>query len=178
MPDDDKIKKVRGDTLNTWLKYIHKKWGVNGEQTILKKLKRPNGYKDKDFYPMTEYEELLQWVRIEHGEEHLFQGGKFIVANYGLLGWFFRFLSIKLFLDKIPKSMKEFFNFGHAEVVILDDNHIQIRIYEICTTHDVCKVIVGSCTGALEMTKTPGTMTETKCVHDGEDFCEFTFKGE
>ena len=170
-------KKVRGDVINSWFKYIKKKWGQDGLDSVIQEAKLDAKIKEGNFYPIEDYENLLKWVRETHGHEYLRDGGKFIVSNFGLLGFLIRFVSIKMIISKMGPAMKEFFNFSGVDAVVKGDDFIQVHVYDICTSPDICQAIWGACEGALKLTNTPGAIVKTKCRHKGDDYCEYTWDG-
>ena len=96
-------KKVRGDMLDTWFKFIKNKWGSEGLDKAFKDIGIGEKIEVGRYYPFEHYEKLLEWVKETHGERYLQEGGRFIIKNLGLLAYIVRFISIDKIMKKIPK---------------------------------------------------------------------------
>lgn len=169
----DDTKKVRGDVLHSWMKFIKKRWGQDGVDEMLSGTGIKDDIKEGTYYPQERYEKLLAWVRETHGEKYLVEGGRSMLDNFGLLAYIVRFAGIKMVAKRVPNQISEFFSFGKVEAKVIDDKNLRLRVYDITTTEDVCQAVLGSYSGVIAITKTKGTPIKTKCVHKGDKYCEY-----
>jgi predicted hydrocarbon binding protein len=166
-------KKVRGSILNSYMAFVTKKWGKEGYRLCMSDIGLWGEFKDGNYYQDAIRENILRWIAREKGEDYPRECGRFIVSNLGILSWLVRFSDPKTLAAKFPKNFSEVYSYGRMEAITDRDHEIIIRLYDVNRIKESCNVWKGVCEGALEATKTKGTVEETRCSIDGDPYCEF-----
>ena len=169
-------RRVRGSVMNAYLKFVKKKWGKTGLDKCLSDMGLKGEFVDGEYYHSEIHENLLRWIHRTHGMEAVEAGGRFVIQNLGIISWVVRFASVKKVLNKFPVNYSEVYTFGHVEVDTSRDDVLYLRLYDVNHIEEACHAWLGVCKGGMKMTKTKGTVTETKCFRKGDDCCEYTFK--
>jgi hypothetical protein len=166
-------RKVRGSVLNSYLKFINKKWGKEGGEQCLRDITWEGRFVEGMYYPDEIREKILIWIRKEKGEEYIREAGNYVVKNLGLLSWIVRFANPKILAKKFPDNYNEVYSFGRVEVDTQEDNVIFIRLFDVNRIKESCLSWQGVCEGAMEITKAKGTVQKMKCQVDGDEYCEY-----
>ncbi len=169
MPD----RRCRGDVLLGILNYVKKQWGKQGLESCCNSVGIDySGLKEGNWYPDEYNDRIYQWIEFNHGMEYIEKSGIFTVQDLGLLGIIVRFKDITYVLNETAKQYKQAFTFGSFDVVY-GENRAVVTIKDNTTTKYSCPAWTGVFKGALEMTKSKGTVTKTKCELNGYDCCEY-----
>ena len=166
-------RKVRGSILNSYMAFVTKKWGKEGYRLCMSDIGLWGEFRNGNYYQDAIRENILRWISREKGEGYLRECGRFIVSNLGILSWLVRFADPKTLALKFPKNFSEVYSYGRVEALTDKDNEITVRLYEVNRIKESCEVWHGVCEGALEVTKTKGTVVKTKCLLDGDPHCEY-----
>lgn len=169
-------KLTRGDAILSYFTYIRKKWGQEGLEQMFEDTKVPENLTAKEFYPDEEMIKVLDWIKDEHGEKALEEGGRFVVKNLGIIAWLVRLANMKFIMKRFEKNYKELYTFGRIETDTSQENKATLRMYDVYSGPSRCIAWKGVSKGALELTNTKGTAKKTKCVGKGDDCCEYTFE--
>jgi len=167
-------RRVRGSILNSYLDFIKKKWGKDGYELCMNDLGFEENFKNGHYYRDEIRENILRWISREKGIEYCVECGKFIVSNLGILSWLVRFTDAKTLAKRFPKNFSEVYAYGNVEVDTDQENVIILRLYDVNRMKESCKVWLGVCQGATEMTNTVSEVRKTKCSVDGDEYCEYT----
>ena len=167
-------RRVRGSVINGYMGYVKMKWGKEGLDQCLNGLGLEEGFEDGKYYHAQISENILRWISREKGDEDLIDVGKYVVKNLGILKWLVRFADVRTVAEKFPSNYSEIYTSGHVEIDTGNPDEILVKLFDVCYIKETCLSWQGVCEGALEMTKTAGTVKETKCRVDGDDYCEFT----
>jgi hypothetical protein len=166
-------RKVRGSILNSYMGFVTKKWGKEGFRRCMCDIGLWGEFRDGNYYQDEIRENIIRWIAREKGEEYLRECGKFVVSNLGILSWLVRFSDPKTLANKFPKNFSEVYSYGRVETISDKENEITLRLYDLNRIKESCEIWFGVCEGALDMTKTRGTVKKTKCSTDGDKFCEY-----
>jgi len=167
-------RRIRGSVMNGYLKFIKKKWGVEG----LTKCKMDVGIDDMEFKDGRYYQDeivgnVLRWINREKGPEAVKDAGRSILHNLGMLSWLVRFTDIKTLAERFPKNFSEVYAFGKCWVDCSDPKSMILKFKDVGYYEEACLVWQGVCEEALVMTKTAGRVMHTKCERAGAPYCEF-----
>ncbi len=169
-------RRVRGSVINAYIKYIRTKWGTQGELQFYDETGMDEDFKDGMYYHDELRENILRWIGRIKGPQYIEEAGKYVVSNLGILSWLVRFASIKTLANKFPKNYSEVYTFGKVKVEFPDDRTVNLKLYEVNRIKESCTSWIGVCRAALELTNTKGTVTETKCAVDGDEYCQYVMK--
>jgi len=169
-------RKVRGSILNSYLGFVTKKWGKEGYRLCMSDIGLWGEFRDGNYYQDAIRENILRWISREKGEPFVLECGRYIASNLGILSWLVRFSDPKTMANKFPKNFSEIYSYGKIETDTSKENLIIVKLYDVCRIKESCDVWRGVCEGLLEVTKTKGTVKETKCMLDRDKYCEFTIK--
>ena len=167
-------RRTRGSVMNGYLKFIKKKWGVEG----LAQCKRDTGIEDMEFRDGHYYHDevignVLRWVHREKGREAIMDAGGFIMHNLGILSWLVRFTDVETLAKKFPKNYSEVYAFGKCSVDLSDPKRLKLILKDVGYYEEACLIWEGVIKEALTMTKTEGRVTHTKCQRLDAPHCEF-----
>ena len=167
-------RKTRGSVMNGYLKFIKKKWGVEG----LNQCKVDVGIENTDFKDGHYYHDeiignVLRWLHREKGRDAVKDAGRFILHNLGILSWMVRFTDVETLAKKFPKNYFEVYAFGRVKIDLSDSKRLVLILEDVGYYEEACIVWEGLVEEALVMTKTKGKVTHTKCQRLGEPHCEF-----
>ena len=172
-------KKLRGSVLNGYLKFIRKKWG---SQEFIRCVHHigvnQEGFKEGDWYEYEYSEKLLFWLAKQKGRDQLEALGRFTVQNMGLLSYIVRFMDVKSIIKRSPKTYQDAFNFGRIEVFKLEGKKAVYRTHDVSQNEYSCLAWKGVCYGFLDATRTKGEVEKTKCIFDGDPYCEYIMMWE
>ncbi len=171
-------RKVRGDVLKSYFKYIKKTWGIVGvndcaEYTGID----PKDLKEGNWYPIEMDTKIMTWVEEHKGEDYLERVGNGTIKDLGLLSYIVRMIDVKTVINKVPTNYNQAYNFGEVEVDIGDDE-AKIYMTNCMVDHTTCKGWTGAAKGILEMTNTKGVVKKTKCQAHGDDKCVWHLEWE
>ncbi|MCK5024621.1 MAG: hypothetical protein KAR56_03290 [Thermoplasmata archaeon] len=171
-------KKVRGDILISFLKYIKKKWGQDGIKECSDYVGfDPNSIRSGQWYEIHLLIKCYNWLVETKGKNNVKQGGKFVIMNLGLLGYVVRFLKIETLIAKILKEWNEAFNYGRISSK-LGSKKVILKAVDFAISDNTCLNITGVFEGVLKLTKNKGTVVETQCQLKGASHCEFLIEWE
>ncbi|MCK4718392.1 MAG: hypothetical protein KAT70_06965 [Thermoplasmata archaeon] len=167
-------RRIRGSSLNGYLKFIKKKWGTSGMEQCMRDIGIDDmTFKDGHYYQDEVVGNVLRWVHREKGREAVVEAGGSILHNLGILSWLVRFANISTLAEKFPKNYSEVYTFGKCWVDTSDPKNITISFKGVGYYEEACLAWEGICKEALAMTKTKGRVTHTKCERLGDERCVF-----
>jgi hypothetical protein len=164
---------VRGSVINAYFKFVEKKWGKQGLDACIADIGLSEEVKDGLYYPDAYRENVLRWIERTYGRENIVEAGKFVVKNLGLLGWLVRYASLKVLAESFPKNYSEVYTFGQVRVDASLKERISMKLYDVNRVDISCDSWLGVCEGALEMTRTKGKVSKTRCQLKGDVYCEY-----
>ncbi|MEM3397423.1 MAG: hypothetical protein QXE27_05540 [Thermoplasmata archaeon] len=87
------------------------------------------------------------------------------------------FLSINRAIELAPKVWKEQYSTGELQIVENSPQRARALLKNMKTSKLMCIYLTGYFVGMAALCKVKNPVcTETKCVHDGNDCCEFVLK--
>ncbi len=166
-------RKIRGNVINRYLGFIKKTWGKDGEEQARKESGIVDiNISDSNFYSNEIMVRILQWISANHGMERVKQAGKYTTKNLGLFAYMVRFVSMDTMLHKAEERFKELYKFGKIDIEISENKAIA-KMKDVSEVEENCQGWIGVLEAMLELTKTKGTVTQTKCQVSGDDHCEY-----
>ena len=156
------------------MKFIKKTWGKDG----LKECGTAIGFSHKEIREGKWYEDevgnrVTEWIADNKGEEYVERCGNYMIKDLGMLSYIVGFMDVKSILKRAPESYTDALNYGRLEVDIGESSAvISIKGTAPIDKH-ACLIWLGTFRGVLEITKTKGTVTETKCAKKGAPHCEY-----
>ncbi len=168
-----KEREIRGQIINGYLDFVKKTWGKDGLEDCRKAAGLEDiKLKDGQFYSNEIMMHILTWIKDTHGIERVKQAGNFAVKNLGMFAYLVRFINMEKMLGKAEERYREMYHFG--KVSIKHGNNRSIAtMRDVSTTAENCIGWQGAFEAMLEMTKSKGTVTHTKCQMKGDDRCEY-----
>ncbi|MFO7992119.1 MAG: hypothetical protein R6U61_07505 [Thermoplasmata archaeon] len=168
-------KEVRGTIINGYLEFVKTKWGENGLRECKEFCGITKEVNDGQFYVDEVKIDILRWIGNKHGEEYVVDAGKFLVSHLGLLSWIVRFMDPYKVAVRFPKEYNQVYNFGRVEVKGKPGN-ILIKLYDVCSSKEVCLSWKGICLGLLDITGVEGDVVKSSCQLEGEKSCDYLVK--
>ena len=166
--------KCRGSVPLGFINYISKTWGQEGlEQFIKDTGMNPKNIKEGQWYDISSSGIVQEWIFKNKGEDQVIKAGTYTIKNQGIFSYIIRFANIKSILKRAPDNYQEVFKCGTMKVDI-HENHAIVTMKDVAVNDYSCIAWKGAWIGALEITKTKGTVNETQCqIKDGASHCEF-----
>ncbi len=165
-------RKVRGDVIKGYIKYIKKIWGQAGVDSYETKAGiRLDELDDKVWYDAEFLRKLHYWLA-EKGEKHVSLSSSYCVQNLGLLSYIVKFMNIKTLLKKVPKSYDDGFSYGSLSIDIEEDRAV-VRFKDVIIDKYTCDAWKGALEGALLATNTVGTVEQIREEGMGDKDCYF-----
>ena len=168
-----KGRKIKGDVLKGYMKFVQKTWKKEGLEELISAIKIDPDIQEGDWYDEIWSIKILEWIAENKGEQYLEKSGKFAIMDLGKLSHIVGFLDIKSILQRGSESYADAFNDGEF-IVELGDKGATIKIKGSGINDKyACRTWIGVFNGMLEVTHTIGTVKEIKCERDGAPHCEF-----
>lgn len=165
--------KIRGSVLNSYIKFVKKKWGVDGVTALVKYIgANTEGFKEGNWYDQKIEYKAFDWIKKNKGEQYVTECGTFCIQQLGLLSYVVRFTDIEYILKEAKKGYKDAYNYGSLDVE-LGRKEAKIVLQDAAVDEYACLSWLGAFIGAMEMTKTKGDIRELKCQRKGAPRCEF-----
>lgn len=168
-------KKLKGRVLQTYFKYIKKKWGGDGLNDCLKacKIDDVNSIVEDKWYAYQIGLDLTLWVGETHGYKACEQLGFAIATERGVVSYVAWMAGMNKILDKYENMFRDSVNYGKVEMD-RKENAVTIKYYDIISTEAGCHVYKGTFEGLLSLGKVKNPQVEvTSHGHDGEGCCTF-----
>ncbi len=165
-------RKVRGDVLKGYIKYIKKTWGQAGVDSYETKAGiLLDELDDKEWYDAEFLRKLHFWMA-DKGKKYVSLSSSYCVQNLGLLSYIVKFMNIKSLLKKVPKSYNDGFSYGTLSIDI-QEKRAMARFKDVIIDKYTCDAWKGALEGALLATNTKGTVTFTNEEGMGDKDCFF-----
>jgi predicted hydrocarbon binding protein len=166
-------REVRGSVINGYLKFVEKTWGKDGiEKCLVDTELKGLHIKDGVLYSYSMVQGVINWISKNYGMQYVRKAGNHTVKNLGFLAYLVRFASIETMLGKAKDAYHETYAFGEVEMKISANSAIA-TMKDVSETPENCEGWMGAIEAMLELTRTKGTVTKTKCQLKGDDKCEY-----
>ena len=167
--------RLKGGVILGYFNFIKLQWGQEGVDECINDLGlNLDTIKEESFYPLEMDEDILRWISQNKGMEFVRKAGNHTVKNLGNLAYLVRYVNIKHLLKKAKDNYMDTFDYGEVSilsddfgkraVVIMKDSN---RIEESCLAWE------GAFEGMLEVTRTKGTVRQSKRQIDGDLYDEY-----
>jgi hemerythrin-like metal-binding protein len=181
-------KECVGGISHSRIGYVGKKHGQNGMNQLLNNMVAmgytgPRDLKDikiAKWYPM-EYNILFLKAYLELFGKANFKKMAMDSANKkGVIGVFLKWAgSPDLLIKKSGDYWNKFYNFGRLEGKLIDTHSGIIHGYDVSLDPIFCDYLTDYFTGVALITSANAVMVEhIKCVHEGDDHCEWSMTWE
>ena len=179
---------VRADGMKNYAAFILKEEGGEGLEKLeetMADLGYPLKFKDvkaMDFYPVALEAVMLVLIRklFNYNNEKFNEMGGFFVKTSLFIRFFAKyFFSIERVLQEIPKMWRKHLTQGTLKVVEhdMEKRYLILRIEDFHHHPLHCQILIGYFPAALQMIiKSKGVCQETKCVHRGDEYHEFSVR--
>ncbi len=171
MPEVER--KTRGDAINTYPKFVKKKWGADGYNACKEASGIQGELKTGTYYPDEMMVNVYKWIHDKKGDQGLLEAGRFIPANLGVIGWLARFGTPEMIIKRVQKNFGEIYTFGRGEVDVSKPDVSVVQFYDIYAGPERCLVWKGIFEGFISITKRQGYVEKTKCAGKGDPCCEY-----
>ncbi len=166
--------KAKGSVVNGYLKFVKKKWGIQGMEEATKYSgikKRP---KDGEWFSMVKTDKVLEWIARNKGVEYVREAGKYTAKDLGIFEYLIAsIVGIGRFLQKAEETYSTVFNFGDLRIKIEEKRAI-VDMRGAKITEYSCTAWEGALLGIMEVTKSHGTVNPLKPDDPGD--CKFFMK--
>ena len=176
---------VRGGAIVTRLGYIEEFHGKNAVKQIFQKMQeegyagpiKTDAFRIAESYPIAHFIRLLEAYMDTYGEEAFVKMAEAQPKRKGIVGWFMSWAgSPEAVLKRVDKYWSEFYDFGKLEGKTTGPGEGKIIGRGVSPAPVFCKNLTSYYVGVMEFIKTPETnVVHTKCVHNGDEHCEWLF---
>ncbi|NPA74628.1 MAG: hypothetical protein GXO25_00930 [Euryarchaeota archaeon] len=169
------------------LKYIQEKYGTDGVRRVFAEMKK-EGYKGpmsiSEFklgikYPFEDLMVLFRAIDKLYGRRVLNASSRASAKKTDVVGFFLKWAgSPELIIKKAGEYWGKFYDFGRLEGEA-DENKGVVRGYDISPDPLFCEVLTYYYYGIFDNLRLKNVhVKHTKCVHRGDEHCEWTFSWE
>jgi hypothetical protein len=153
---DDIDKKVKGNVMIGYRKFVKKKWGLDGLDKAFKdKRVDLSDIQDKKWYHYRISVDLLDWIGDNYGIDYCRQAGYSVIVDAGVITWAARVMGIKRVLDRGVEEFRNSLNYG--EILIKQkENEAKITLKDVITGETDKMAWLGVFQGILKITKKDG----------------------
>ncbi len=153
-------KRAKGAVANAYLKFIKKKWGMDGVKKAMEYAEIKENPKDGEWFSLKKTYALLDWIEKEHGKEHIVDAGKGMMKG---MGGDFKFMfavvvGFERVLDRVQKEISELLFKGASVEINKKGKSASIRLKGFKMGEMSCMAWMGALMGVMEVTKTKGTV--------------------
>ncbi len=164
---------IKGRVINSYAKYIHKKWGVEGIQQCKKKVGIDIEACQNDKWVSNTYlDDLLDWMCENHGPEEVRKAGYTVVKERGMVSYVARIAGFERVLDHGIEDIRDSLKFGEVKIK-KDGKTALVTLKDITGTSSACHAWQGIFEGTFALTNKEGTVTKTKFQHKNDDACAY-----
>ncbi len=164
-------KMAKGAVLNGYLKFIKKKWGIDGLQAAAKYAGIEENPKDGEWIPAEMATSALTWIMENKGEKYVVEAGRYATTDLGVFTYIVAsFMSVEKFIKRARDTYKTLFNYGDF-VIEEGNNKAIITIKNAKHPEPSCLAWEGALQGILEITKNRGKVTPVE--PDNEEDCKY-----
>ena len=169
----DEERKIKGRVLNNYMKFIKKKWGVDGFSDCQRHTKlNLSEIHDDRWYMSNNSDKIQKWIADAHGIDCCRQLGFSIVTEIGIISYAARIAGIRKVLSRATEEYKE--NLAHGQIdVQMSKNNAVILFKDVNRYESNCQTWIGIFEGIMHITKTKGTVKKTACEVKGDDSCTY-----
>ncbi len=155
MPDK---KMVKGAVMNGYLRFVKRKWGIEGVKEALKYVGMDVNPKDGEWIPAEATTGVLEWIKENKGEEYVEYAGRYASTDLGVFTQMIAaFINIEKFMKRASATYKTLFNYG--EFLIDSNEHgAVVTIKDAKEPEPSCLAWKGALEGILIITHTKGTI--------------------
>jgi hypothetical protein len=153
-------RKVKGAVANGYLKFIKRKWGVQGMKNAMEYAGMKQEPKDGEWVSLKSTYALLEWIEKEHGKEYIVEAGKGMMKG---MGGDFKFMfavviGFERVLDKVKKEISTLLFKGSGVEINKEGKSATIRLKGFKMGDVSCMAWKGALMGVMDVTKTKGTV--------------------
>ncbi len=184
---DIKSMKVAGGVFHARVAEIKRRYGEEGLRKIYDYMKQ-RGYKGtgdfeklkiKEPVPLEHLLLFLHGIEDVYGIKELRENSRSAVKRRGIVGIFVKWAGTpELLIRKASEMWPEFYSFGRLEGEVIEEGHGVLRGYNLSPEPFFCEqVLTEYFYGIMENLKLRDLhITHTKCVHRGDNFCEWELR--
>ncbi len=168
------MNQAKGAVVNSYLKFIKRKWGVHGVQEAMRYAGIAGHVRDSEWFPMEKTDRVLEWIAKNKGMEYVVEAGRYAPKNMGVFTSFFAaVIGIEKMLRRAEDTYRTVFNFGEIHITI-GKNRAVVVIRGARLTDYSCPAWKGALEGIMEVTRTMGTVKSVE--PDSPDDCKFVLE--
>ncbi|UCH89563.1 MAG: hypothetical protein JSV49_02645 [Thermoplasmata archaeon] len=174
---------VYGGVFHPMFEYVRERHGVEGVDKLFRKAMergytspiQQKEYKIGKKYPFDDHLIFLKSYIELYGEADFDRMTRATANKKGIVGFFIKWKGTpELLIKKAGEYWPNFHDFGKLEGIIENDNTGYVRGYDISLDPIFCRSLTQYFTGIMENLKLEEFMiTKTKCVHKGDNNCEW-----
>ena len=193
MSDEPESRKITGLILIPTLDYIRKTWGEDGLKECAKEVGiNPGKIKDDLWYDWESTDrKLMNWIVNNKGAKYVERSAVHRLKKKSVLIHLVKFMDIKTVLKQFPKHYHNMYNFGDIKIVIDQMDEERRRYFgqpkegkafvKVDWPDDALDDFhnlnwIGAFKGLMDITRTNGSVEETKCKLEGHPYCEYTLE--
>jgi len=167
-------RKAKGAVVNGYLKFVKRKWGVQGMQGAMEYGGMKTSPKDGEWFSMEKTDKVLDWIAKNKGMEYVKEAGKYTAKDLGVFHYLIAsIVGVERLLKKAEQTYGTVFNFGNLRIKI-DGKTAVVSMKGVRITDYSCIAWEGALLGIMEVTKSHGIVKPLKA--DGPNDCKFFMK--
>ncbi len=149
---------IKGVLANGYLKFIKRKWGIEGMNNAMEYAGLKQQPKDGEWVSLKKTYALLEWIEKEHGKDYIVEAGKGMMRG---MGSDFKFMfavvvGFERVLDKVQKEISKLLFKGKGVEIHKEGKSATIRLKGFKMGETSCLAWKGEPMGVMEVTKTKG----------------------
>ncbi len=155
-------KEIRGILLNGLLRFVKRKWGIQGLEECKKKNEIGGEIQDGLFYPISVSFDILEWIYTKKGENKVIEAGRYLVNDMGYISWLIDPEGGEETLVQFEDVQNEMFNFNPISI-IHNENKVRFELESFYDTELFYLFTQGIIEGLLERIELEGEMAKRMC---------------
>ncbi len=169
-------KMAKGAVVNGYLKFVKKKWGIEGMQEAMKYAGINKLPKDGEWFPADATTKVLKWIEENKGLNYVVEAGRHASKDLGVFRYIVAsFMSVERFLKRSRETYSLLFNYGEF-LIDHTNNGAIITIKNARHPEPSCYAWEGALRGILEITRTKGSVE--RIDPDNPEDCKFRMTWE
>ena len=151
-------KKAKGVVANGYLKFIKRKWGIEGLNQAMQHAGIKEAPKDGEWFSMLKTERLLEWIDRNKGMKYVIEAGRYTAKDMGIFRYMFAsIIGIERLLRRAQNTYSTIFNYGRIEMEMASKK-AKITFRDAKVTEYSCMAWKGALHGLMEVTRSHGSV--------------------
>ncbi len=155
-------KMAKGAVLNGYLKFIKKKWGLNGLKEAMAYANIKKEPRDGEWGLARNFDLILEWIAKNKGMKQVKEAGRYSAKDLGVFGYIFgAVVGAEKLLKRMEATYPTMFNYGKM-VIEIGDKSAVINIKGAAISDYDCPAWEGGLIGLMEIARSNGRVKVRK----------------